>query len=151
MYVSTYVFMYPSMHACMYECMLACKQICMHVCKNLCRDVCRQAGMIGFITLQQSAPSQMTWMYAKLYAKLYVCMCRCIYVCMYVCICTYVCANLDQCMHLNMHNTYVPWISARSCHGRIFFWGCLLFADMSSPSSQLIIFSPQILSLYTIT
>ena len=137
MYVSTYVFMYPSMHASMYECMLACKQICMHVCKNLCRDVCRQAGMIGFITLQQSAPSQMTWMYAKLYAKLYVCMCRCIYVCMYVCICTYVCANLDQCMHLNMHNTYVPWISTRSCHRRIFFGGFLKLHELRSNNLML--------------
>jgi hypothetical protein len=29
----------------------------------------RQAGMIGFITLQQSAPSQMTWQYSNAFRK----------------------------------------------------------------------------------
>jgi len=91
--------------------------------------VCMQAGIIGFITLQQSAPSQMTsyvctfcmyvrfeWMYtyACMYARLlvsmhvlhvctllnaYVCALWCAYICMYALACICMQTLAYTCMH----------------------------------------------------
>ena len=62
-----------------------------------------QAGVIGFITLQQSAPSQMTLQQSKsqyVYAGLYMYMC--VYPCMYlyVCVCVH---NVDMILFAHMY------------------------------------------------